>query len=110
MWRQFLILGGGLLVIGGLLVLVGLVGGQDVTYPHGVSLLGIVLAGIGGMVFEAGPIGAAVGADWRSIQKGEKSLESGQETGALVCDQCGEIDNRVGSTYCRTCGAEEISS
>lgn len=74
MWRQFLILGGGMLVVGGLLFLAGL-GGQEVTdLQPGLSLLGVLLAGIGGMLFQAGLIGAAVGADWRSIKKGPNTL------------------------------------
>ena len=94
-----------MLVVGGLLFLPGL-GGQEVTdLQPGLSLLGVLLAGIGGMLFQAGLIGAAVGADWRSVQK-VKSREPGHETGALVCDQCGETGNRVGNLYCRTCGAE----
>lgn len=106
MWRQFLILGGGLLVVGGLLFMASL-GGQEVTQLQpGLSLLGVLVAGIGGMLFQAGLIGAAVGADWRSVQRGERSPEPGHETGALVCAHCGETANQVGSLYCGTYGAE----
>jgi hypothetical protein len=106
MWRQFPILGGGLVVVGGLLFLAGL-GGQEVTQLQpSLSLLGVLLAGVGGMLFQAGLIGAAVGADWRSVQKGQNSPEPRHETGVLVCGQCGETGNRVGNLYCRTCGAE----
>ena len=106
MWRQFLVLGGGLLLVGGLLFVAGM-GSQDLTHPQaGVSLLGVVLAGVGGMLFQAGLVGAAVGADWRSLQKGQESLEPNPRPRAFVCDQCGEASNRVGSLYCGTCGAQ----
>ena len=109
MWRQFLMLGGGLLLVGGLIFVAGL-GGQDVANPQpGLSLAGMFLAGIGAMLFQAGLIGAAIGADWRSIQRGQERLGSGHTQDALVCGRCGETGNRVGSLYCRTCG-EQLSS
>ena len=106
MWRQFLVLGGTLLLIGGLLFVAG-IGGQDsVPLGLGLPLFGSVLAGIGAMFFQAGLIGAAIGADWRSIQKGEDPLLRARGKDALVCAQCGDTGNRVGNLYCRTCGAQ----
>jgi hypothetical protein len=105
-WRQFLVIGSGMLLVGGLLFVAGL-GGQDVAnLPPVLALLGMVLAGIGAMLLQAGLVGAAIGADWRSIQKGQERLDSGDARAALSCGQCGEPGNRVGSLYCRTCGAQ----
>jgi hypothetical protein len=104
-WRQFLAIGGGLLLVGGVLVVLGM-GSGDPALLAGLPLVGLLLAGIGGMLFQAGLIGAAIGADWRSIEKGQERPQPGRRGDALVCAGCGETGNRVGSLYCRTCGAQ----
>ncbi len=75
MWRKFLGVGIPILIVGVILIIVGATQTWDWDYgyndsAHWLFIFGYILSAMGGLLVQAGLIGAAVGADPRTQARG----------------------------------------
>jgi hypothetical protein len=117
MWRKFLGYGIPIAVLGVILLIVGVSQSVDNFYGGGsgagwLMLFGYLLLAIGGLLVQAGLIGAAVGADPRTHAYGYAPAERTYSTAgpAPLASPAVTGAGATGHRYCATCGQQNTAA